>query len=79
LLPLPFFVASMIAAIAQFSTLVGMQPLLTPDQIILLKSDNIVGADFANRDLAALGIEARPIAGELNYLARYRPHSKKPS
>ncbi len=79
LLPLPFFVASMIAAIAQFTTLVGMQPLLTPDQIILLKSDNIVGADFANRDLAALGIEARPIAGELNYLARYRPHSKKPS
>ena len=79
LLPLPFFVASMIAAIAQFSALFGMQPLLTPDQIILLKSDNIVGADFTNRDLAALGIEARPIAGELGYLARYRPHGKKPS
>lgn len=79
LLPLPFFAASMIAAIAQFSTLVGMQPLLTPDQIILLKSDNIVGADFADRDLAALGIAARPIAGELDYLARFRPHGKKPS
>ena len=79
LVPLPFFAASMIAAIAQFSTLVGMQPLLTPDQIILLKSDNIVGADFADRDLAALGITARPIAGELGYLARFRPHGKKPS
>jgi len=78
LLPLPFFAASMIAAIAQFSTLIGMAPLLTPDQIILLKSDNIVGADFADRDLAALGIAARPIAGELDYLARYRPHGKKP-
>jgi NADH dehydrogenase len=79
LLPVPFFAASMIAAIAQFSTLLGIQPLLTPDQIILLKSDNIVGADFAGRDLAALGIEARPIAGQLDYLARYRPHGKKPS
>ena len=78
LVPLPFFAASMIAAIAQFSTLVGMQPLLTPDQIILLKSDNIVGADFADRDLAALGITPRPIAGELDYLARFRPHGKKP-
>ena len=79
LVPLPFFAASMIAAIAQFSTLVGMQPLLTPDQIILLKSDNIVGADFADRNLGALGITARPIAGELDYLARFRPHGKKPS
>ena len=79
LLPLPFFAASMIASIAQFSTLVGMQPLLTPDQIILLKSDNIVGADFADRNLAALGITSRPIAGELDYLARFRPHGKKPS
>ncbi|MGB2207710.1 MAG: complex I NDUFA9 subunit family protein [Parvibaculales bacterium] len=76
LVPLPFFAASMIAAIAQFSTLVGLQPLLTPDQIILLKHDNIVSADFADRDLAALGIEARPIAGELDYLARFRPHGK---
>ena len=79
LVPLPFFAANMIAAIAQFSTLLGIQPLLTPDQIILLKSDNIVGADFAERDLAALGIEARPIAGQLDYLARFRPHGKKPS
>ncbi|MGB1987665.1 MAG: complex I NDUFA9 subunit family protein, partial [Parvibaculales bacterium] len=57
-------------------TLVSLQPLLTPDQIILLKHDNIVSADFADRDLAALGIEARPIAGELDYLARFRPHGK---
>jgi len=75
LVPLPFFAANMIAAVAQFMP----KPLLTPDQVILLKSDNIVGADFAQRDLAALGIAARPIAGELDYLARYRPHGKKPA
>lgn len=79
LVPLPFFAAALIASVAQFSTLIGMQPLLTPDQIILLKSDNIVGADFADRDLAALGIDAKPIAGQLDYLARYRPHGKKPA
>ncbi len=74
LVPLPFFAANMIAAFAQFMP----KPLLTPDQVILLKSDNIVGDDFAAHNLAALGIEARPIAGQLDYLARYRPHSKKP-
>lgn len=78
LVPLPFFAASMIAAVAQFSTLVGLQPLLTPDQLILLKSDNIVGDDFSSRNLAALGVDAEPIAGQLGYLARYRPHGKKP-
>ncbi|MCH1542835.1 MAG: complex I NDUFA9 subunit family protein [Alphaproteobacteria bacterium] len=77
LVPLPFFAAAMIAAVAQFSTLIGVSPLLTPDQIILLKSDNIVGDDKTVRDFAALGISPRPIAGQLDYLSRYRPHGKK--
>ena len=77
LVPLPFFAARLIASVAQFSTLIGMQPLLTPDQLLLLKRDNIVSDGFAERGLAALGIEARPIENELDYLARYRPHGKK--
>lgn len=77
LMPLPFFAARMIAALAQFSTLIGVAPLLTPDQIILLKSDNIVSDEAHGRDFAALGITPRPIAGQLDYLARYRPHGKK--
>jgi NADH dehydrogenase len=67
----------MIAAMAQFSTLIGVAPLLTPDQIILLRSDNIVSDAAAARGFAALGITPRPIAGQLDYLARYRPHGKK--
>jgi NADH dehydrogenase len=77
LVPLPFFAARMIAAMAQFSTLIGVAPLLTPDQIILLRSDNIVSDAAAARGFAALGITPRPIAGQLDYLARYRPHGKK--
>jgi NADH dehydrogenase len=77
LVPLPFFAARLIASVAQFSTLIGMQPLLTPDQLLLLKRDNIVSDGFEERGLAALGIEARPIENELDYLARYRPHGKK--
>jgi hypothetical protein len=50
---------------------------LTPDQIILLRSDNIVSDAAAARGFAALGITPRPIAGQLDYLARYRPHGKK--
>ena len=47
------------------------------DQIILLKSDNIVSDEAHGRDFAALGSTPRPIAGQLDYLARYRPHGKK--
>ena len=77
LVPLPFFAAGMIAAVARFSTLIGVAPLLTPDQIVLLRSDNIVSDDARIRDFAALGITPRPIAGQLDYLSRYRPHGKK--
>lgn len=77
LVPLPFFAAGLLASVAQFSTVLGIKPLLTPDQLILLRDDNVVGADFAERGFAALGISPRPIAGQLDYLARYRPHGKK--
>ncbi len=70
LLPMPVFAARIIAVFAQFAP----KPLLTPDQINLLQSDNVV-ADNAH-NLATLGIDTQPILGVLpDYLARYRPHS----
>lgn len=73
LVPLPFAAAAPIAALAQFMP----KPLLTPDQLILLKCDNLV-AEGA-RSFADLGVVPQPIAGILpDYLARYRPAGKKP-
>lgn len=72
LVPMPFAAARVIAAIAQFMP----KPLLTPDQLILLRSDNVV-ADAAH-GFADLGLSPEPIAGILpSYLARFRPAGKK--
>ena len=72
LLPLPFAAASVIAGFAQFMP----KPLLTPDQLILLKSDNVTAADMPGFD--ALGLTPMPIEAILpDYLARYRPQGKK--
>jgi NADH dehydrogenase len=71
LMPLPFFVAREIGSIAQLATLVGMAPVLTRDQVLLLESDNVV-ADGAE-GLAALGIQPSGIeAIAPSYLWRYR-------
>lgn len=76
LLPLPFFAARFIAAVTQFAPLLGFKPLLTPDQVTLLRSDNVVGEGVS--DFAALGIKPQPIAALLpDYLARYRPGGRK--
>ena len=72
LVPLPFAAAKIIATFAQFMP----KPLLTPDQLILLRSDNVV-ADEA-QGFADLGLTPEPIAGLLpSYLARFRPAGKK--
>lgn len=71
LLPLPFAAARVIAAFAQFMP----KPLLTPDQLILLRSDNVVSEDA--KSFSDLRLKAEPIAGRLDYLARYRPAGKK--
>ncbi|RZJ97863.1 MAG: NAD-dependent epimerase/dehydratase family protein, partial [Brevundimonas sp.] len=69
--PLPFFVAKAIGALAQITAIVGIPPVLTEDQVTLLQSDNVV-ADGA-QGLAALGIEPTGIeAVAANYLWRYR-------
>ena len=72
LVPLPFAAARMIAAFAQFMP----KPLLTPDQLILLRSDNVVAEDA--KGFEDLGLKPEPIAGILpSYLARFRPAGKK--
>lgn len=72
LVPMPFAAARVIAALAQFMP----KPLLTPDQLILLRSDNVVAAGA--KGFADLDLKPEPIAGLLpSYLARYRPAGKK--
>ena len=47
------------------------KPLLTPDQVTLLKSDNVVGGP---ETLASLGIVPTSIEAEVpSYLWRFRP------
>lgn len=67
LLPVPFSVASFQAFFLQFLP----KPLLTPDQVTLLKSDNVVAAPDT---LASLGIEPTSVEAEVpTYLSRFRP------
>ena len=71
LVPLPFPIARMQAQILQFLP----TPLLTPDQVELLKRDNVV-SDAANaegRTLGGLGIEGATIEAIVpSYLWRFR-------
>lgn len=67
LVPISFFLATIQAVFLQFLP----KPLLTPDQVTLLKSDNIVTGP---ETLAALGIEPTSIEAEVPaYLSRFRP------
>ena len=71
LVPLPFALAKLQAAFLQFMP----KPLLTPDQVELLRSDNVVSeqAEREGRTLEALGIA--PVAMEAivpSYLWRFR-------
>ncbi|MEJ2378511.1 MAG: complex I NDUFA9 subunit family protein [Pseudolabrys sp.] len=71
LVPLPFFLAKMQASFLQFMP----KPLLTPDQVELLKTDNVVSqaAIDEGRTLQGLGIEPEPIEAIVpSYLWRFR-------
>lgn len=71
LVPLPFFVAKLIGALAQIPAIIGLKPVLTEDQVELLKSDNVVSGGA--KGLADLGIEPTGIeAVAASYLWRYR-------
>jgi NADH dehydrogenase len=71
LIPVPFAIAKLQAMVLQFMP----KPLLTPDQVELLKADNVVSpeAERDGRTLRGLGIE--PVAMEAivpSYLWRFR-------
>jgi NADH dehydrogenase len=71
LLPLPFALAKLQASVLQFLP----TPPLTPDQVELLRTDNIVSAQAIaeRRTLQGLGIEPEPIAAIVPaYLWRFR-------
>lgn len=71
LVPLPFFVAKLIGALAQVPAILGLKPVLTQDQVELLKSDNVVSGGA--KGLADLGIEPTGVeAVAASYLWRYR-------
>jgi NADH dehydrogenase len=71
LIPIPFFVAKMQAMFLQYLP----KPLLTPDQVELLRVDNVVSdsAMAEKRTLQGLGIEPEPIEAIVpSYLWRFR-------
>jgi len=71
LLPIPFAVAELQASVLQHLP----TPLLTPDQVILLKRDNVVSdqAQREGRTLAGLGIDPAAMAAIVpSYLWRFR-------
>jgi NADH dehydrogenase len=71
LMPIPFALASFQAMFLQFMP----KPLLTPDQVELLKSDNVVSeaALRESRTLEALGIAPVAMAAVVpSYLWRFR-------
>ena len=72
LLPIPFPVARVIGALAEVpSALLPIPPLLTADQVELLRSDNVVTAGALG--LADLGIEPTAVEAIIpSYLFRFR-------
>jgi uncharacterized protein YbjT (DUF2867 family) len=71
LVPIPFFIAKLQAMFLQFMP----TPLLTPDQVDLLRVDNVVSeaAIAEGRTLQGLGIEPEPIEAIVpTYLWRFR-------
>ena len=72
LIPLPFAVASLIGLVGDVQAAVlPIPPMLTTDQVLLLKSDNVVAEGAAG--LAALGVAATPVESVVpSYLWRFR-------
>ncbi len=71
LLPIPFPIARVMGSLAQMTSVVGIAPQLTRDQVVMLQTDNVVGAGAEG--MAALGIEPTGLeAIAPSYLGRYR-------
>jgi uncharacterized protein YbjT (DUF2867 family) len=80
LLPIPFRVARPMAGLMQLPTsLLGLKPLLTQDQVEMLKSDNVVSEEAIRdaRTLAGLGIEPTAMGSVVpTYLWRFRKNGQ---
>ncbi|MCA1405645.1 complex I NDUFA9 subunit family protein [Ensifer sp. IC3342] len=77
LVSLPFRIASLMGRVA--SLVPFITPPLTADQVVLLKSDNVVSAraESEGRTLAGIGIKPTMLDSILpSYLVRYRPHGQ---
>lgn len=77
LVSIPFSIASLIGSIA--SLIPFITPPITPDQVRLLKHDNIVSreAEAEGRTLKGLGITPTMATSVLDsYLVQYRPHGQ---
>lgn len=71
LAPLPFFAAQTIGSVAELTAMVGIPPVLTRDQVQMLKTDNVVSPGAEG--LSALGVEPTGLeAIAPSYLWRYR-------
>lgn len=81
LIPLPFFAARTIGSLAQITALVGIAPVLTRDQVVMLETDNVVAEGAEG--LGELGVEPTGVeAIAPSYLWRYRrggQFSERPS
>lgn len=73
LLPIPFFVASLIGFAGQIiGRLPFIEPVLTADQVKLLKHDNVVNAKSGVGTLSDLGIDPHTVESVLpSYMVRY--------
>ncbi len=71
LVPLPWPVAGLIGRVASLSTIVGLAPVLTADQVESLRADNVVSDGAAG--FAELGLAPRSVEAIVpSYLYRYR-------
>ena len=71
LAPLPFFAAEAIGSLAEITAVLGIAPVLTRDQVVMLKSDNVVAPGAEG--LSAFGIDPTGLeAIAPSYLWRYR-------
>ena len=74
LVPVPFFAAKIKAALLQY----WPKPPLTPDQVELLRTDNVVSeaAKAEGRTLQGLGIEPEPTRGDRAGLSLALPQDR---
>jgi NADH dehydrogenase len=71
LAPIPVFAAATLGRVAGLTAMVGIPPVLTRDQVLMLKTDNVVSSGALG--LADLGIEPTGLeAIAPSYLWRYR-------